>query len=279
MSTDRFWIALVDVRPDTPDNPEWLDSFGDSSAGGFVHVMGMARNAPAFQQDVADDLATQGWVAAGFDDVELLSALRTREPLSPAFEEMEQALLETGELQFGRFFLYPSEESSPQDWLAQEAEDRRLTNTQRTVLSNLSRMLRHLTLPQLDEGIGLTGQGTDVLEVHLPHRNLEELDLTILVRLDGEITVDYEYGHVHFTPALGDDWLNQALEFVYGALQGGVRVEIWATGTRLDQSRPLILLDSGEWFAFPLWSSTPESRRGNSPTLVKTLSFLEPEAS
>lgn len=279
MSPNRFWIALVDVRPGTTDNAEWLDAFGDSASGGFVHVMGLARTPEAFEQDVGRELAGHGWRAASFGDLELLAALKGREPLSAAFEEMEKNLLRTGELQFGRFFLYPSDELPIPEWLALEAEDRRLTLTQSTVLSNLSRMLQHLTLPLLDQSVGLTGQGTDELHINLPHREDTELDLTILVTSDDEVTIDYEYGHLHFNAAMGSDWVGQALEFIYGALQGGVKVEIWTTGSRLEHSRALILLENGDWHPFPLWSAAPEPEPSREPTLVKLLSFLEPEPS
>ncbi|HEX2148810.1 MAG TPA: hypothetical protein VHI31_01350 [Actinomycetota bacterium] len=274
MSPDRFWIVLVDVLPDAPDNADWLRSFGDSAGGGFVHVIGLAPNTESFQQAIRDDLATHGWVASTFSDLELLSDLKSREPLSPAFEEMEKEVVRTGELQFGRFFLYPLEDVVTTDWLAQESQDRRLSLTQSTLLSNLSRMLRHLTLTQLDQGMGLTGQGSDILEVHLPHRNAGELDLTILARRDEDITIDYEYGHVHFNASVGADWISQALEFIYGALQGGVKVEIWATGDKLERSRALILLENGDWHPFLAWSATPDPMAGDSPTIVKVLSFV-----
>lgn len=278
MSSDRFWIALVDVHPDSPDNPDWLEMFGDSASGGFVHVMGMARTPESFQREIRRELANSGWRAASFDDLELLSDLKSKEPLSDAFEEMEKTLLRTGELQYGRFFLYPPDDVATPKWLAQESEDRRLTLTQSAVLNNLSRMLRHLSLPQLDQGIGLTGQGSEILEIHLPHREPSELDVTILVQQDDEITVDYEYGHVHFNSAAGADWNNQALEFIYGALQGGVKVEMWASGDKLEHSRALILLENGDWHSFAMWSATPGSVPEEAPSIVKFLSFLGPEA-
>lgn len=277
MSPDRFWIVLVDVHPDTPTNRDWLEMFGDSAGGGFVHVMGMAPNPEAFQRDIRREFANSRWKAAKFDDLELLSDLKAKEPLSDAFEEMEKTLLRTGEMQFGRFYLYPPEDVSSPRWLAQEAEDRRLTLTQSTVLNNLARMLNQLSLPQLDEGIGLTGQGSDVLEIHLPHRDPSELDVTILVRQDEEITIDYEFGHVHFNAAAGDDWTSQALEFMYGALQAGVKVQMWASGDQLEHSRALILLDNGDWHGFAMWSATPGSAPDREPTLVKVLSFLGTE--
>ncbi|CAN5848793.1 hypothetical protein BH23ACT12_BH23ACT12_22390 [soil metagenome] len=274
VSPDRFWIALVDVRPYAPDNPAWLETFGDSSGGAFVHVMGMASNPAAFQKVINDNLAEPGWHAATYEDLELLSEMKSREPLSAAFEEMERRVLRSGELQFGRFFLYPLDDIATSEWLASESEDRRLSLTQSTLLSNLSRMLRHLTLPRLDEGIGLTVQGTGALEVHLPHRDSLELDLTILVRQEEEITIDYEYGHVHFNASVGADWVDQALEFLYSALQAGVKVEIWATGDKLQQSRALILLENGDWHPFPTWSATPDAQSGEAPVIVKVLSFL-----
>jgi len=277
MSPGRFWIALVEVRPDVPDNPQWLDSFGDSAGGAFVHVMGLGKSPSAFQDTVGADLARNGWVAAGFDDLEPLAALRAREPLSPALQQMEKALLATGDLQFGRFFLYPYDELSTPEWLAEEAQDPRLSLTQTTVLQNLARMLQRLSLPDLDESIGLTGQGSDELEIHLPHRSPTELDVTVLVCGDEEITIDYEYGHVHFTPKKGTDWISQSLDFLYGALQGGVRVQMWADAGRLTHSRALILLDNGGWQPYPLWSSHPDEEPDGEPTLTRFLSFLGPE--
>lgn len=274
MTTERFWIALVDVHPRSADNPEWLEMFGDSAGGGFVHVMGLARSPEAFQRAVSNDLAAHGWKAASFDDLELLSEVKSREPLSAAFENMEKEVLRTGELQFGRFFLYPPADIATTEWLAQEAEDQRLSLTQSTLLGNLSRMLRHLALSQLDEGIGLTGQGSDILEIHLPHKDPLQLDITILVSRDEEVTIDYEYGHVHFNSAVGADWVSQSLEFIYGALQGGVKVEIWADGDKLQQSRALILLENGDWHPFPMWSATPAPPAGEPPSILKVLSFL-----
>ncbi|HEU4866139.1 MAG TPA: hypothetical protein VFV09_00285, partial [Actinomycetota bacterium] len=136
------------------------------------------------------------------------------------------------------------------------------------------RMLRHLDLSQLDEGIGLTGQGSEVLEIHLPHQNPSELDVTILVRRDEEVTVDYEYGHVHFNSSVGADWVSQSLEFIFGALQGGVKVEIWADGDKLQQSRALILLENGDWHPFPMWSANPSPALGEPAAIVKVLSFV-----
>ncbi|HEX2148738.1 MAG TPA: hypothetical protein VHI31_00980, partial [Actinomycetota bacterium] len=159
MSPDRFWITLVEVIPDTPDNQDWLEYFGDGAAGGFVHVMGMARSPAGLQEAITTELARHRWIPRAFDDLELLTDLKSREPLSLAFEEMEAELLQTGDLQFGRFFLYPSQEQSTMEWLAREAEDPRLSFTQSTVLNNLSGMFRQLSLTRLDEGIGLTGQG------------------------------------------------------------------------------------------------------------------------
>lgn len=278
VSRNRFWITLVDVHPGTPDNSEWLAAFGDSASGGFVHVMGLAKTPEALHEAIGRELAGHGWRAASFDDTEPLAALKGRESLSEAFEEMEKALLRTGDLQFGRFFLYPAEELSTPEWLALEAEDRRLTITQSTVLTNLSRMLQSLTLPQLDHSVGVTGQGTDALHIHLPHRDEAELDLTILVTSDTEITVDYEYGHLHFNREVGTDWVDQALDFLYGALQGGVKVEIWSTDGRLEHSRALILLENGDWHPFPLWSTTPTPGPSGEPTVVKVLSFLGGQA-
>lgn len=278
MSPDRFWITLVDVIPDTPDNQDWLEYFGDSAAGGFVHVMGMARSPAGLQEAITAELAGHRWIPRAFDDLELLTDLKSREPLSQAFEEMEAELLRTGELRFGRFFLYPSHELSTMEWLAREAEDPRLSFTQSTVLNNLSGMFRELSLPRLDEGIGLTGQGREELEIHVPHQDETELDLTIQVRMDEEITVDYEYGHVHFNPGVGEDWVSQALDFVYGALQGGVKVEIWATGDKLEQSQASILLDNGEWYPLALWSATPDPAPAAEPQVVKFLSFTDPAA-
>lgn len=274
MSADRVWIALVDVHPDSPDNPDWLDLFGDGAGGGFVHVMGLTPGPEALQRAIDAELAAHGWAAASVDDIELLSDLKSREPLSAAFETMEQQLLRTSEMQFGRFFLYPPADIPTTEWLAQESEDERLSLSQSSMLNNLSRMLRHLTLPQLDEGIGLTGQGSDILQIHLPQQNPSELDVTILVHRDEEVTVDYEYGHVHFNSSLGADWLSQALEFVFGALQGGVKVEIWADGDKLRQSRALILLENGDWHPFPMWSATPDPVVDDPPSIVKVLSFL-----
>ena len=274
VSADRFWIALVDVRPDSPDNPDWLEMFGDSAGGGFVHVMGLAPGPKAFQRAISTELAGHGWRAASFDDLDLLSDLNSREPLSAAFESMEKDLLRTGELQFGRFFLYPPADIATTEWLAQESEDQRLSLTQSSMLSNLSRMLGHLTLTQLDEGIGLTGQGSEILEIHLPHQNPSELDVTIVVRRDEEVTIDYEYGHVHFNSSVGADWVSQALEFIFGALQGGVKVEIWADGDKLRQSRALILLENGDWHPFSMWSATPDPDFEDPPSIVKVLSFL-----
>ncbi|HEX2052777.1 MAG TPA: hypothetical protein VHJ78_03490 [Actinomycetota bacterium] len=276
---DRFWIALVDVFPGTPDDPEWVESFGDAAGGGFVHVLGMAKDAAAFRRAVAEALSGHGWEARGFEEVELLAAVKAREPLSPALEALESQLLRTGRLQFSRFFLYPRDESSTAAWLDQEAQDGRLSLTQSTVLANLARMLSSVELPELDESVGLTGQGSEELEVHLPHRSEAGLDLSILVRSDAEITVDYEYGHLHFSPELGNDWIGQALEFVYGALQGGVKVEIWATGDKLEQSRALLLLENGDWFPFPAWAATPDPDPAAEPVAVTKLSFLEPGAS
>lgn len=277
MGPDRFWIALVDVSPVTPDNAEWLEAFGGSSGGGFVHVLGMARDRDGFRRVVQDDLARHGWVAGAFEEIERLSIVKAREPLSPALEELEERLLRTGDLQFGRFFLYPRQEASIAEWLAQEAADERLTLTQSAVLSNLSRMLSSLDLPQLDDGVGLTGQGSPELEISLPHRSDEELDLVIVVRSDDEIVMDYGYGHLHFAPEAGNDWIGQALEFLYGALQGGVKIEIWATGDKLEQSRALLLLENGDWYPLPMWSATPDPEAARPPAVVKTLSFLEPE--
>lgn len=274
VSADRFWIALVDVRPDSRDNPDWLEMFGDSAGGGFVHVMGASDGPEGFTRAISAELAAHGWGAASFDDLELLSELKAREPLSTAFELMEKDLLRTGQLQFGRFFLYPPADIATTEWLAQESQDQRLSLSQSSMLSNLSRMLRHLTLTQLDEGIGLTGQGSEILQIHLPHENPSELDVTILVHRDEEVTIDYEYGHVHFNSSVGSDWLSQALEFIFGALQGGVKVEIWADGDKLQQSRALILLENGEWHPFPMWSATPEPVAGDPPSIVKVLSFL-----
>jgi hypothetical protein len=274
VSLDRFWIVLVDVHPDSPDNADWVRMFGDSAGGGFVHVMGLAPGPEAFQREIRKDLAGHGWEAASFDDLELLSDLKAREPLSAAFESMEKDVLRTGELQFARFFLYPPADIATTEWLAQESEDQRLSLTQSTLLANLSRMLRHLTLSQLDEGIGLTGQGSEILEIHLPHQNSSELDVTILVRRDEEVTVDYEYGHVHFNSSVGADWVSQALEFIFGALQGGVKVEIWADGDKLQQSRALILLENGDWHPFPMWSATPSAALGEPASIVKVLSFV-----
>lgn len=275
MGPDRFWIALVDVSPGTPDNPEWINAFGGSAGGGFVHVLGMARSQESFRRLVRDDLARHGWEARSFEEVELLAVVKAREPLSPALEELERKLLRTGGLQFGRFFLYPRQETSTSDWLAQEASDERLSLTQSAVLSNLSRMLRSVDLPQLDESVGLTGQGDEEMEISLPHRLDDELDLSVIVRGDELITMDYGYGHVHFGPGAGTDWIGEALEFLFGALQGGVKVEIWATGDKLEQSRALLLLENGDWLPCSLWSATPDPAAGP-PLAVKKLSFLDP---
>lgn len=275
MGTDRFWIALVDVRPNASDNTDWLEYFGENAAGGFVHVMGLARSPERFQQSIQAELQGRNWTAHSFDDLELLSTVKAREPLSSAFEALERELLRTGELQFGRFYLYPADQADPSDWLSSEGGDERLSRTQRIVLSNLAGMLRSLPLPGLGEGIGLTGQGTDELEIHLPHREPAELDVTILVRMDEEITVDYEYGHLHFLQREGEEWVDEALEFIYSSLQGGIRVEIWAVGDKLSHSRASILLENGEWFAFPMWSASLSPPAAEAPTETKLLSFLD----
>ena len=42
MSADRFWIVLVDVHPDSPDNEGWLLRFG------YAPVRNWALNATYF---------------------------------------------------------------------------------------------------------------------------------------------------------------------------------------------------------------------------------------
>lgn len=238
--------------------------------------MGLARNADALRRRVGAELANYGWSAASFDDVELLSAVKAREPLSHAFEEMERLLLKTGQLQFGRFFLYPLAELASAQWLAEESEDPRLSATQSALLENLAQMLGQLAPDLIAEDIGLTGQGTQTVDIFLPHREESELDLTIRVRGDVEITVDYGYGHLHFCGERGGEWALQALDFIYGALQGGVRVEIWARDGTVGWSRALLLLENGDWSPMTAWSALPEPLPETQPSVVKLLGFTGP---
>lgn len=273
MGRGRFWIALVDVRPDTDTNPNWLEHFGDSAAGGFVHVMGLAPSSKQFVEMIREELSGFGWQAVSVDELELMSELKSREKLSPSFDAMEERLLQTGETQFGRFFLYPTNELTTPEWLATEAQDSRLTATQSTVVGNLGKMLESVDLPDLGSGVGVTGQGQESLEIVLPHRDPAESALRIRVVADSLITFDHGFGHIHFEP--GPDWVTDALELVYGALQGGVRVEIWTDpkGTTVEQSRVSMLLENGEWQAVAAWSASRNLDRRNEPDTVRVLSF------
>lgn len=270
-----IWIGLVEAAPINAGDPQWTEHFPHST-GGFTTGVAFAADAADFRSRMAEALAELGAVAASFEDVETLEARHAREADGNPHEELIGALRRTGFPQLGEFHLYgPEEFESDSDWLEAMAERDDLTEVQRDLLRQLAKMLSGLDLPFLDHIDIETPDGSTV--VNLPHRADGGINLEVRVTGEGEVVIDYGLSHVHFAGGRGSDRADEVYNFIYSALQGGVMVEVWSVGDRIDRSRTLILAEGGGWNTYSTTASTPSVTFDDEPTDRRLLGFTSAE--
>jgi hypothetical protein len=267
--TPEVWIGLVDLQPIEPDDPNWTEEFHDA-AGAYCYAAALATSAPGFETAVSDELASYGWKAVSFDDAQTLEGFN--DP-SDELRLLGIATTETGDPHFATFHLYPKESLSTAEWLRSSAGDPDFSPTQKTVLEELAKMIEAVDPPLLDEGLSID-ETEDGIELHLPHVDEDELDLWILVKPEGELTVDHGYGRLVFSEQEdGPAWLLDGYTFIHAALMGEVKVEIWEADGELEKSRTLVLAEDGEWEFEGALAESDGVSFDDPPTRTKVIDF------
>ncbi|MGQ0679413.1 MAG: hypothetical protein ACT4OM_07140 [Actinomycetota bacterium] len=266
------WIGLVHVVPDKPDNVLWTEDFGSSTTGAYVHILAFASDKPSYQACIVEDLAANGWRADEIDEVQEFSSWSSGREVAPELFECAEELLISGEPQFGTWHLYfDDDDTSTEQWLMKEAQAPDRSEAQTRVLESLSRMLEQVDATALD-GISLQEEGPE-LTIGLNHVDDAIPELEVIVGVD-HIVVDHGFGHLHFSAGKQQDYLEEAMEFLFGALQGGVRVDAWMVEGELVKSMTYALLEGGsEWTEYSAWASEPDPSFDEPPTQTMVLNF------
>ena len=236
-----------------------------------MYVLALANDAGTFRSAVAEDLAKRHWLATEFQEVEPFGERATRAPVAQELFDLEDELLVTGEPQFGTWHLYFGEETSTTEWLRGEARSPDRSEAQKLVLDALGRMLEQVDTPRLG-GVSLQ-EDEDELTVTLAHEDETMPGLEVFVE-KGQVVIDHGYGHLHFSEDKSPDWVDEALQFLYSALQGGVKVDVWEQDGELEKSMTFILLKGGEtWGEYVGWARTPDPSFDGLPTETRILTF------
>ncbi|MEP6753249.1 MAG: hypothetical protein ABI959_10945 [Candidatus Dormiibacterota bacterium] len=274
-SARPVWIGLVEAAPIKADDPKWTENFRHSS-GGVTTGVAFAVDAAEFRDQIAEALAEVGASPTSFEDVETMVARLASQPDANPQHELIEELRLTGLAQLGTFHLYgPQEFESNSDWLEAAADWDDLTELQREVMRQLAGMLRSLDLPFLDFVDLDTPDGSTV--VRLSHKDEDGLDLEVRIAADDEVVVDYGPGHVHFPGGHAQQGLDDVLDFIFAAFQGGVMVEVWKEGDSIDRVRTSIQAEGGGWRTYSSTTSTDSATFDDEPSNRRLLGFAQKE--
>lgn len=266
------WIALVHIEPDVPGNPEWIKDFGNSSTGAFVNVLALAHDGESFKAAVAADLAGNNWRATDFEDLESFFDRSTNTAVAQELFDLADELAASGEPQFATWHLYFDEDTSTTEWLRLEAQSAGRSEPQIKVLDALAGMLDTLETSGLD-GVSIEEDDEEITVV-LAHEDESSFDFGIMVGRD-HVVIDHGYGHLHFSQDSSPEWMDDAVQFIFNALQGGVKVEAWEKKGELERSRTFIKLEGGEeWGEYSAWALEPNPSFDDTPTETKIISFI-----
>jgi hypothetical protein len=277
MANGAIWIGLVEVKPVRDDEPRWRDHFGPA-AGGFANPVAFATDASGFQQAIAAALREVGGEAVSFEDVETLQSRRAQMGDSDLFSGLAAELERSGQPQLGSFHLFGAEEfESSAKWLESQSERGDLTKLQSQTLREIGRMLGRLDLPLLG-GVSLASEEARVI-VNLTHGTDGHPDLGVSIGED-DVVVEYGLGHAHFGGAVEEKTpLGDANSFIFSALQGGVKIEVWEKpGGTIDRTRTSILAVDGTWDPLTTVATNPSVSFDTSPTYTRVLSFASPSS-
>lgn len=270
-TTPEPWIALVHIAPDEPGNPAWTKDFGNSSTGAYVNVLAMASDAESFRSVVAEDLAGNNWLATDFEDMEPFSDRSTSAAVTQELFDLEDELIATGDPQFATWHLYFDEDTSTTEWLRLEAQSDGRSEPQIKILDALAAMLERVEAPSL-EGVSIE-EDAEELTVVLAHEDESSYDFGILIGKD-QVVIDHGYGHLLYSEEKSSDWMEEVLQFIFNALQGGVKVEAWEQDGELERSRTFIMLEGTEaWAEYSAWAVAPNPSFDDPPTETRIISF------
>jgi hypothetical protein len=271
MANAAVWIGLVEVKPIRDDEPRWREHFGPA-AGGFASPVAFATDASEFQQAIGAALREVGGEAVYFEDVETLQSRRAQLRDPDLFSDLAAELERSGQPQLGSFHLFGAEEfESSAEWLESQSERGDLTKLQSQTLREIGRMLGRLDLPLLG-GVSLANEEARVI-VNLTHRTDGRPDLGVSIGED-DVVVEYGLGHAHFGGGVEKTPLGDANSFIFSALQGGVKIEVWEKpGGTIDRTRTLILAVDGAWDPLTTVATNPSVSFDTSPTYTRVLSF------
>ena len=107
-------------------------------------------------------------------------------------------------------------------------------------------MLKQIELPLLD-GLDMAHEEDRIIVNLTHHEGIGAPDLAVSVG-DAEIVVDYGLSHAHSGKRAEDRPLDDAYDFIYSALQGGVKVEVWdRPDATIERTRTCILIEDRGW--------------------------------
>jgi hypothetical protein len=270
MTKAVVWIGLVEVKPTSWGEAQWREHFGEA-AGGFATAVALVTNAVEFQGAIAAALPEVGGKAVSFDDVETLESRRAQLRDGNLHDDLVAELERSRQPQFGVFYSYGAEEfESSADWLESQSERRDVTKLQSQVIRQIAGVLRDLDLPLL--GVDLTSKD-DRIVVNLTHGSDGDPYLAVSVAND-EVVVDYGLSHAHFGGDGEEKRVDEACDFIFSALQGRVKIEVWekADGT-IDRTRTSIMVEDGAWEFYTADAPSPSPSFDEPPTYTKLLSF------
>jgi hypothetical protein len=274
MAKGVVWIGMVEVKPTSQGEARWREHFGEA-AGGYATAVALVTSAVEFQRAVAGALTEVGGEAVAFDDVETLESRRAQLRDGNPHEDLVAELKRSGQPQLGVFHNYGAEEfESSADWLESQSERADLTKLQSQVLRQIAAMLGDLDIPLLG-GVNLANEEGRIV-VNLTHESDGGLDLAVSVG-DDEVVVDYGLSHAHFGGDGEKKRLDDAYDFIFSALQGGVKIEVWEKpdGT-IDRTRTSIMVDDGAWESYTTHAASQSPSFEEPPTYTKLLSFASP---
>jgi hypothetical protein len=269
----EVWVGLVTVVPGV-DASLWSEEFGKAQ-GGVTWALAMAANESEFRESVGRLVVEEGWAAEGWEDVATFSKTFADEDAPEELQEARLEVMKSGEPQLTTFYLFrPPDFGADEGWVGQ-LDKTDFTPLQVEIAEDLQGMTQEVDLPLL---LGVSAVEKDgAVEFLLYHSDEESPNLSIEVE-GSSITVDYEYGHIHFRESDGDDWIDYALTFVSSALQGGAKIEMWDEDGEPVISRTLLLDDEGGWveWSSAIYATSRQAKKAKRrpPDHTHVLSFL-----
>lgn len=256
----QTWVVLVDIRPEPEHVAAWTTAHG-GHGGAIAWAAAHARDEGALRGVLAEAAAEQGWLVRDVDDV-----ARWPTTGSTAFlQELVAELQATGDRQvvWGPLQIYPDEDLSDPDFLAEMARVDGLTPLQVEVVETMADMLARVDLPRLD-GASFHLEDDDAVVALSP---VDERDHELVVAV-GDATVDVDYGWAHeIFDVSDDDGLDTLYQFLLSALQGGVKVKVFRSWGRIRKVQTYVLMDGETWrHAYTMGMFIPPGFRDPPPT-------------